>query len=124
MHFTFSDTIAGSVVAYKADEDVFTLRTIDGRDFEVQLTSQTFAEVVRNLAEAYIDASGPIRDLLDRGRMLYAFGIFYPEGDGAVFEAQPVVAVGLTPQDFAVERPDWWVDQIREVAGFFTRAQY
>ena len=22
MHFTFSDTIAGSVVAYKADEDV------------------------------------------------------------------------------------------------------
>ena len=35
MHFTFSDTIAGSVVGYRADEDVFTMRTIDGREFDV-----------------------------------------------------------------------------------------
>ena len=124
MHFTFSDTIAGSVVAYKADEDVFTLRTIDGRDFEVQLTSQTFAEVVRNLGEAYIDASGPMRDMLDRGRMLYAYGIFYPEGGETTFEAKHIVFVGRTSHDFAFERPDWWVDQIREVADFYIRAQF
>ena len=80
MHFTFSDTIAGSVVAYQADEDTFTLRTIDGREFEVAITNQTFAEVIRNLGEAYIDATGQMREMLDRGRILFAYGIFYPEG--------------------------------------------
>jgi anti-anti-sigma factor len=124
MHFTFSDLIAGSVVAYKADEDTFTLRTIDGREFEVALTNQTFAEVVRNLGEAYIDATGQMRDMLDRGRMLYAYGIFYPEGGGATFEAKHIVFVGRTSHDFAFERPDWWVDQIREVADFYIRAQF
>jgi len=124
MHFTFSDTIAGSVVAYRADEDVFTLRTIDGRDFDVQLTSQTFAEVIRNLGEAYVDATGPMRDMLDRGRMLYAYGVFYPEGGDTTFEAKHIVFVGRTSHDFAFERPDWWVDQIREVADFYIRAQF
>src|SRR3954471_15058834 len=124
MHFTFSDTIAGSVVSYRADEDVFTLRTIDGRDFDVQLTSQTFAEVIRNLGEAYVDATGSMRDMLDRGRMLYAYGVFYPEGGDTTFEAKHVVFVGRTSHDFAFERPDWWVDQIREVADFYIRAQF
>ena len=72
MHFTFSDTIAGSVTAYQADEDVFTLRTIDGREFDVALTNQTYAEVIRNLGEGYLDATGSMRDMLDRGRLLYA----------------------------------------------------
>ena len=124
MHFTFSDLIAGSVVAYKADEDTFTLRTIDGREFEVALTNQTFAEVIRNLGEAYVDATGSMRDMLDRGRMLYAYGIFYPEGGGTTFEAKHIVFVGRTSHDFAFERPDWWVDQIREVADFYIRAQF
>ena len=124
MHFTFSDTIAGSVVGYRADEDVFTLRTIDGRDFDVQLTSQTFAEVIRNLGEAYVDATGSMRDMLDRGRMLYAYGVFYPEGGDTTFEAKHIVFVGRTSHDFAFERPDWWVDQIREVADFYIRAQF
>jgi anti-anti-sigma factor len=124
MHFTFSDLIAGSVVAYKADEDTFTLKTIDGREFDVVLTNQTYAEVVRNLGEAYVDASGSMRDMLDRGRMLYAYGIFYPEGGGATFEAKHIVFVGRTSHDFAFERPGWWVDQIRQVADFYIRAQF
>jgi anti-anti-sigma factor len=124
MHFTFSDTIAGTVVAYKADEDTFTLRTIDGREFEVALTNQTFAEVIRNLGEAYIDATGQMRDMLDRGRMLYAYGIFYPEGGSTTFEAKHIVFVGRTSHDFVFERPDWWVQQVRQVADFYLRAQF
>ena len=124
MHFTFSDTIAGSVVAFQADEDAFTLKTIDGREFEVKLTSQTFAEVTRNLGEAYIDATSQMRDMLDRGRMLFAYGIFYPENGGVTFEAKHIVFVGRTAHDFVFERPDWWVDQIREVADFYIRAQF
>ena len=30
MKFTFSDLIAGTVTSYRADEDTFTLQTIDG----------------------------------------------------------------------------------------------
>jgi len=124
MRFTFSDTILGTVVSYRADEDTFTLETLDGRKFDVALTNQTYAEIVRNLGEAYVDASSQMRDMLDRGRMLFAYGIFYPEGDDAVFEANHIVFVGRTSHDFVFERPDWWVDQIREVADFYIRAQF
>src|SRR5215210_8186583 len=115
MNFTFSDLIAGTVTSYSADKDTFTLRTIDGREFEVALTSQTYAEVVRNLGEAYVDATGQMRDMLDRGRMLYAYGIFYPEGGGYTFEAKRIVFVGRTQHDFVFERPNWWTHQVREV---------
>jgi anti-anti-sigma factor len=124
MHFTFSDLIAGTVVSYEADDDTFTLRTIDGRDFPVKLTGQTFAEVVRNLGEAYVDATGQMRDMLDRGRMLYAYGVFYPEGGDTIFEAKRIVFVGRTSHDFVFERPNWWVHQVREVADFYLRAQW
>jgi anti-anti-sigma factor len=124
MHFTFSDTIAGSVVAYQADEDTFTLRTIDGRDFEVQITSQTFAEVTRNLGEAYIDATGQMREMLDRGRILFVYGIFYPEGNTTVFEAKRIVFAGRRARDFVFERPEWWVQQVREIADFYRNAQW
>ena len=105
MHFTFSDTIAGSVVAYQADEDTFTLRTIDGREFEVALTNQTFAEVTRNLGEAYIDATGQMREMLDRGRILFVYGIFYPEGGDTVFEAKRIVFVGRTRAGLCLRAP-------------------
>jgi anti-anti-sigma factor len=124
MKFTFSDLIAGTVVSYRADEDTFTLQTIDGREFDVALTSQTFAEVVRNLGEAYVDATGQMRDMLDRGRMLYAYGTFYPEHNDYAFEAKRIVFVGRTSHDFVFERPNWWIHQVREVADFYLHAQW
>jgi anti-anti-sigma factor len=124
IRFTFSDLIAGTVTSYRADEDAFTLQTIDGRDFDVALTSQTFAEVVRNLGEPYVDATGSMRDMLDRGRALYAYGTFYPERGGYTFEAKRIVFVGRTAHDFVFERPNWWIHQIREVADFYLRAQW
>jgi len=122
--FTFSDLVAGTVTSYRADEDTFSMQTIDGREFDVALTSQTFAEVVRNLGEAYVDASGQMRDMLDRGRMLYAYGTFYPEKGDYVFEAKRIVFVGRTSHDFVFERPNWWIHQVREVADFYLRAQW
>ena len=124
MKFTFSDLIAGTVTSYRADEDTFTLQTIDGREFDVTLTSQTFAEVVRNLGEAYVDASGQMRDMLDRGRMLFAYGTFYPERGDFTFEAKRIVFVGRTSHDFVFERPNWWIHQVKEVADFYLRAQW
>ena len=47
MNFTFSDTIAGTVVDYRADEDTFTLQTIDGRQFDGRIKNfDRFAVIV------------------------------------------------------------------------------
>ena len=62
--------------------------TTDGREFDVALTDTTYAELVRNLGEPYVDATGQMRDMLVPGRYLFAYGVFYPEGDGHVFEAK------------------------------------
>src|SRR5919201_325259 len=124
MRFTFADTIAGTVESYEADADRFRLRTIDGRHFDIALTATTYAELIRNLGEPYIDATGQMRDMLDRGRTLFAYGIFYPEGGGVTFEAKHLVFVGRTVHDFAFERPDWWVKQIKQLADFYLRAEW
>jgi mannose/cellobiose epimerase-like protein (N-acyl-D-glucosamine 2-epimerase family)/anti-anti-sigma regulatory factor len=122
--FTFSDMVAGTVVSYAADEDTFGLRTIDGRHFDVKLTATTFAELVRNLGDPYIDATSQMREMLDRGRTLFAYGIFYPEGGSHTFEAKHLVFVGRTANDFTFERPDWWVKQIKQLGDFYLRAEW
>ena len=89
--------IAGSVVALPGGRGH--LHAADDRRPRVRRRSsrrQTFAEVVRNLGEAYVDATGQMRDMLDRGRMLFAYGIFYPEGGDTTFEAKHIVFVGRT----------------------------
>ena len=62
--------------------------------------------------------------MLDRGRMLFAYGIFYPEGGGTNFEAKHIVFVGRSSTTIVFERPDWWVQQVREVADFYLNAQF
>ena len=110
MHFTFSDTIAGSVVAYRADEDIFTLKTIDGREFDVQLTSPD----VRG------SRPQPRRGLHRRDAARCATcstvaacstptASSIPRTATTTFEAKHIVFVGRTSHDFAFERPDWWV---------------
>ena len=64
LSFTFSDTIAGYVTRYDEDSDSFGLRTSDGREFQVFLTDNTFAFVMRNFGEAYLDCTGQLRDML------------------------------------------------------------
>ena len=81
------------------------MRTIDGREFDVQLTSQTFAEVIRNLGEAYVDATGSMRDMLDRAACCSRTGSSTPRAATPRFEAKHIVFVGRTSHDFAFERP-------------------
>ena len=126
MRFTFSDLIAGAVTGFDGERDSFGLRTADGREFEIALTPTSYAELVRNLGEPYVDATGQMRDMLAPGRYLFAYGVFYPEGDGDAprFEAKHIVFVGRTPYDFLFERPDWWIIQVRSLADFYLRAQF
>lgn len=124
MLFSFSDTISGYVTSYDADKGSFGLRTSDGREFDVRLTDATYAELMRNLEQPYADASGPMRDMLTPGRYLSAYGVFYPEAGGHVYEAKRIVFVGRTASDYQFERPDWWIDQVNALAAFYKRAQF
>src|SRR5215472_6255822 len=124
MDFTFSDTIAGYVIDFDRDSRSFGLKTSDGREFRVQLTSTTYAEVLRNLGEQYQVPAMSIEDMLVPGRYLFAHGIFYPEGGTLQFDGKHIVLVGQGPNEYRFEEADWWINQIRSLAEFYIKAQF
>ncbi|KJY44138.1 hypothetical protein VR46_22210, partial [Streptomyces sp. NRRL S-444] len=91
--FSFSDTIAGYVGRFDSESRVLRLKTSDGREFDVSLAGDPSAELVRNLDEPYIDASGHIDEMLSPGRFLFVYGVHYPEHGGR-FEAKRLVFLG------------------------------
>ncbi len=121
---TFSDTVAGYVVAFDREADRLTLRTSAGREVQVQLKAMTYAQLVRNLGEPYRDSTAQMRDMLTEGRYLYVYGTFYDDESTTAFEAQYLVFVGRGTNEYVFERPDWWVHQIHELADFYTTAQF
>jgi mannose/cellobiose epimerase-like protein (N-acyl-D-glucosamine 2-epimerase family) len=124
MRFTFSDTIAGYVTSFDREKGVFTLKTSGGVEYTVKLKGQTYAQFVRNLGEPYHDATGQMRDMLAEGRHVFVYGVFYPEGKGYTFEAQFLVFTGRRPGEYVFERPDWWINQIRQLGDFYLKAQF
>jgi mannose/cellobiose epimerase-like protein (N-acyl-D-glucosamine 2-epimerase family) len=122
--FSFSDTIAGYATRADRKENAYGVRTSDGREFWIHLKPNTYAQVIRNLGEPYIDCTGNMWDLLVPGRYLYTYGTFYPQGGAHVFEAQFLVFVGRKPNEYLPEKPDWWVRQIRELGDFYLKAQF
>ena len=125
MRFTFSDLIAGYVVSFEWEKkDFFQMKTSDGREFEVEIGDNCYAELLRNLGDAFIDCTAQIRDLLAPGRFLFAYGIFYPEGEEFRFEVKHIVFVGRTEKEYSFEKQDWWIKQIRQLADFYLKAQF
>nr|WP_225955048.1 DJ-1/PfpI family protein [Kibdelosporangium phytohabitans] len=119
--FTFSDLVAGYVTAHHADRGLIDLRTSDGRTARVTLTSTTSAEFLRNLGDPHLDATTHLADLLVTGRLVFAYGIHYPDGS---FDAKRLVFVGRAAGEYAAEEPDWWIRQVGELARFYRRAQF
>jgi mannose/cellobiose epimerase-like protein (N-acyl-D-glucosamine 2-epimerase family) len=122
--FPFSDTIAGYVTRPDREGNAFGLRTSDGREFRVQLKANTYAQLLRNLGDPYTDCTAQLQELLTPGRYLFTYGTFYPQGKAHTFEAQSVVFVGRKPGEYAFEKQDWWVRQIRALGDFYLRAQF
>lgn len=124
--FTFSDLVAGYITSYDGAADRFGLKTSDGREYQVGLTPNTFAEVIRNLGDGFNDASSAMRDMLVAGRYVLAYGVFYPDGaNGAVqFDAKHLVFAGRTESAYAFEAPDWWTRQIERLAQFYIKAEF
>ena len=125
MHFTFSDTVAGYVTtAPDSPAGKFGMKTSDGREFQIQLTDATYAELIRNPSEQYKDPGVPIEAVLTPGRFIFAYCIFYPEGGDHLLEAKHLMLVGEHEHDWRFESPDWWVSQIRDLAEFYYNAQF
>ena len=77
--FPFSDLIAGYVTHFDHDNEIFGIKTSDGREFQAMLTPMTYAKLIQNLDEPYPDATGTMRSLLTTGRYLFTYGVFYPD---------------------------------------------
>ncbi len=122
LDFTFSDTIAGYVTQFNRSEKSFTLKTSDGRDFEVFITPTTYARISQNLNESYINA--PFAELLMPGQFVYAYGVFYPEAGGHKFETHSMVFPGDAPESYRHEEPDWWLQQIRSIGHSYLKWQF
>ena len=116
MHFTFSDLVMGYVTAFEWErKEYFTLSTTDGRELEVRLGDNCYAEIIRN---AVWDLNGHTVLLqavfyghLDLARFLVARGadtsITTARGLGAVefatqFQNQALIEV-LRPYDSPAE---------------------
>jgi mannose/cellobiose epimerase-like protein (N-acyl-D-glucosamine 2-epimerase family)/anti-anti-sigma regulatory factor len=121
LDFTFSDLIAGYIISHDPDNGRVELNTSDGRPFSVQLTSTTTAEMVRNLGDAYVDATTQLPSMLEHGRLVHVYGIFYPSDSesGTAFEAKHVLMFGKAGDEFRFESPSWWGQQVRKLADFY-----
>jgi mannose/cellobiose epimerase-like protein (N-acyl-D-glucosamine 2-epimerase family)/anti-anti-sigma regulatory factor len=124
LNWTFSDTIAGYVTTADEANSSFGLRTTDGREFRVKLTSASYGEVMRNLGEPFQDPGTPLQNLMTPGRYLFAYGTFFPEKGQLKFEAKRVILTGREPNEFRQESQTWWVDQVRQLANFYLNAQF
>jgi mannose/cellobiose epimerase-like protein (N-acyl-D-glucosamine 2-epimerase family) len=124
LKFEFSDLIAGYVGAADMAKGAFSIKTTDGREFNVKLSANVFARMARNLDEPYQDATGQIKELIVPGAHLFVYGTFYPQGDEYAFEAQIIDFSGRKQGTYRFEEPDWWIRQARCIGDFFIRSQF
>jgi mannose/cellobiose epimerase-like protein (N-acyl-D-glucosamine 2-epimerase family) len=122
--FSFSDMIAGYVTVFDRASDTFQLQTSDGRTYATKLAANTYGELVRNLDEPYLDATGQMRDMLTTGRHVFAYGVFYPDRSGPTFEAMHLIFLGRGAGEYRFEMQDWWIKQIKQLADYYLRAQF
>jgi mannose/cellobiose epimerase-like protein (N-acyl-D-glucosamine 2-epimerase family) len=120
--FTFSDLIAGYVTSYDKSQDAFGLKTSDGREYKVKLGPITYAKLIQNFEEGYPDATGPMRSMLEPGRFLFVYGVFYP--DSEFFEGKQIVFTGRKKNDYVFEKQNWWVNQVNALGKFYLKAQF
>jgi mannose/cellobiose epimerase-like protein (N-acyl-D-glucosamine 2-epimerase family) len=124
INFSFSDTIAGYVVGYNKDADSFRVKTSDNREFTVKFGPNSYAWIANNLNEPRQWCSDQMREMLLPGRFLFVYGTFYNEAGGFNFVAQYLVFLGPRLDEYAFEKQDWWVRQIRALGEFYLLAQF
>lgn len=124
MNFSFSDTIGGYVTYFNRAEKAFGIKTSDGREYNAYLSPTTWGRIAQNLEEGYIDATPRFNELLTPGQHVFAYGVFYPKGDGYKFEVKSMVFPGDAPDKYRHEEQDWWVKQVRSLADSYLKWQF
>jgi mannose/cellobiose epimerase-like protein (N-acyl-D-glucosamine 2-epimerase family) len=122
--FEFSDTIGGYVREFDRKTNILKMETSDGRAFDMILGDNLYGRIICNLGEPYADCTANIWDLLVPGQIVFVYGIYYPAGDGHVFEAKVMDFPGPNPSQFRFEEPDWWIKQADSICAFYLRAQF
>lgn len=124
INFEFSDTIAGYIASFDSSRDTFILKTSDKREYAVKFSSGAYAWIINNMNEPRQWCGGQMRDMLEVGRHIFVYGIFYPEPAGHAIEAQYLVFSGPRINEFPFEKQDWWVRQIQSLGEFYLKAQF
>ncbi|MBB5896990.1 AGE family epimerase/isomerase [Kutzneria kofuensis] len=119
---TYSDAVTGYVRAFR-DNRLY-LSTLDGSAVVARLAATTAVEALRNLGEPYQDVSGRLAEHLVPGRMVSCYGLFYPTAGTRLVHASRVIVIDGEDGVPRFEHPQWWVDQIRGIAGFYRHAQF
>lgn len=123
LNFSFSDLITGYVKTANKESNSYSVETSDGNVFSFMVTDNTYAEMIRNLGEPFIDCTSQLAVMLTAGRHVFLYGIFYPDQEN-MFEAKHIVFSGKHANDFVFEKQDWWIKQISELADFYLKAQF
>ncbi|MEG4580084.1 AGE family epimerase/isomerase [Microcoleus sp. MON1_C5] len=124
MNFSFSDMIGGYVTQFNRSDKSFGIKTSDGRQYTAYLTPTTYGRITQNLEEPYLSATERFAELLHPGQHVFAYGIFYPQGEGHKFEAKSLVFAGEAPENYRHEEPDWWIKQVRSIADCYLKWQF
>lgn len=124
MSFSFSDTITGYITQFNRAEKTFGIKTSDGREFSAYLSPTAWGRITQNLQEPYIDATSRFNELLTPGQHVFAYGVFYPKGDGYKFEVKSMIFPGDAPNTYRHEEQDWWIKQVRSIADSFLKWQF
>ena len=124
MNFSFSDMIGGYVTQFNRSDKSFGIKTSDGRQYTAYLTPTTYGRITQNLEEPYLSATERFAELLHPGQHVFAYGVFYPQGEGHKFEAKSLVFAGEAPENYRHEEPDWWIKQVRSIADCYLKWQF
>jgi len=124
MNFSFSDMIGGYVTQFNRSDKSFGIKTSDGREYTAYLTPTTYGRITQNLEEPYLSATERFAELLHPGQHVFAYGVFYPQGEGHKFEAKSLVFAGEAPENYRHEEPDWWIKQVRSIADCYLKWQF
>ena len=115
-----SETIYGEIKALKLEQRLLTLRTLNHQELTVVLLPQIWAHELVNLGKP----AKPLQDLnsdLVPGRWLMLRCMVYGSEQSLVIEAQELVLTARDPVERLAHHPNWWRNQIVELADFYLR---
>lgn len=124
MRFEFSDTIGGFCKSFDEKTHVGIIKSFDGEEVKVKLSTNVYARLLRNLDEPYHDCTGLIPQMMREGQMVFVYGIYYPDEGGTAFEASYIDFPGRKVSEMRFEEPDWWINQARSIADFYIKAEF